>query len=131
MSAAARRPAGSAGGQGRGGREPGGQGRGGREPGGPGVHVGRLALRVTGLDEDEARTLGHLVAQELQAGLPGAVPQAHLDAVPQAHLDRVRIQVTADGPGQPELLARRIADELGRILARGQGPGHPGEGAVR
>lgn len=116
MSAAARRPADSAG----------GQGRGGRGPGGPGFHVGRLALRVTGLDEDEARTLGHLVAQELQAGLPGAVPQT-----PQAHLDRVRIQVTADEQGRPELLARRIADELGRILARGQGPGHPGGGAVR
>jgi hypothetical protein len=116
MSAAARRPAGSAG----------EQGRGGREPGGPGVHVGRLALRVTGLDEDEARTLGHLVAQELQAGLPGAVPPAA-----EAHLDRVRIQVTADGQGRPELLARRIAGELGRILARGQGPGHPGGEAVR
>jgi hypothetical protein len=123
MSAAARHPAGSAGGQGRGGREPGGQRRGGREPGGPGVHVGRLALRVTGLHEDEARTLGHLVAQELQAGLLGAASQAHLD--------RVRIQVTADEQGRPELLARRIADELGRILARGQGPGHPGGGTVR
>ena len=116
MSAAAGRPGDNASGQGRGGREPGG-------PGGPGVHVGRLALRVTGLDEDEARTLGHLVAQELPAGLLGAAPQAHLD--------RVRIQVTADEQGRPELLARRIADELGRILARGQGPGHPGGGAVR
>jgi hypothetical protein len=100
----------------------GGHGRGGRGTGGPDVHIERLALRVTGLDEDEARALGRLVAQDLPASLPGAL---------HARLDRVRIQVTADEQDRPELLARRIADEVGRILARGQEPGHPGGGAVR
>ena len=110
MSAAARRAADGTGEHGPAGR-------------GPDIHVGRLALRVTGLDQDEAGTLGRLVAQELAGTL--------LDAAPQDRLGRVRIQVTADGRGRPELLARRIADELGRILARGQGAGHPGGEAVR
>jgi hypothetical protein len=113
MSAAAGRPADGAD----------GRGQGGRGTGGLDVYVGRLALRVTGLDEDEARTLGRLVARDLPASLLGAAPQAHLD--------RVRIQVTADEPGRTDLLARRITDELGRILTRGQGPGHPGGEAVR
>ena len=48
-------------------------------------------------------------------------------------LGRVRIQLTADAAeqGRPDLLARRIAGELGRIFARGQGPGAPGEEAAR
>ena len=113
MSPAARPPGG--------GREPDGRGPDGPGADGPGIYIGRLALRVTGLDEDEARALGHLVAQDLPASLPGMPPG----------LDRVRIQVTADEPGRPGLLARRIADELGRILTRRQGPGHPGGGAIR
>jgi len=83
------------------------------------VHVGRLALRVTGIDEAEARTLGRLVAE----GLSGSLPAAAGDG-----LGRVRIQLTADAAeqGSPELLARRIGGELGRILMRGQAPGYPG-----
>jgi hypothetical protein len=99
------------------------RGQDGRGTGDPDVHVGRLALRVTGLDEDEARTLGRLVAQGLPVSLLGAAAQAHLD--------RMRIQITADEQDQPGLLARRITDEIGRILTRGQGPGHPGGEAVR
>ena len=33
------------------------------------VHVGRLALRVSGLDEDAARALARLVAERLTADL--------------------------------------------------------------
>jgi hypothetical protein len=87
---------------------------------GPEMRVGRLALRVTGLDEGEARTLGHLVAEGLASGLPAAAGGG---------LGLVRIQLTADAAeqGRPERLARRIVEEFGRILTRGQAPGWPGE----
>jgi hypothetical protein len=88
------------------------------------LHIERLALRVTGLDERAAGMLARLVAEGLGSGLPGAAG---------GDLGRVRIQLTADAAeqGRPDLLARRIAGELGRILARGQGPGAPGEEAAR
>ena len=87
---------------------------------GPDVWIGRLALQVSGLDEGTARALARLVAQGLPpevAGLAGG-------------LGRVRIQVTVDAAeqGRPELLARRIANELGRVLAGGQARGGPGAG---
>lgn len=87
---------------------------------GPEMRVGRLALRVAGLDEGEARTLGRLVAEGLASGLPGTAG---------GDLGRVRIQLTADPAeqGRPELLARRIVDEFSRTLMRGQVPGWPGE----
>ena len=97
---------------------PGARGRGlrSREARGPDVRIGRLALRVTGLDEEAARTLAGLVAEELPSRLTG--PDAGRVTGDQ-HLGRVRIQVTADAAeqGQPDLLARRIAGELARILA--------------
>jgi hypothetical protein len=97
-----------------------------RGPGGagPGVHVDRLALRVTGLDQAAARTLARLVAE-------GLAPELVRSAV-NAGLDQLRIEVTpgAADHGRPELLARRITSELRRALARGQAPGGPGREAV-
>jgi len=87
---------------------------------GPAVHVDRLVLRVAGLDEGAARTLARLVAEGLE-------PSLFLMAGPGG-LSRLRIEVTASSAdhGRPDLLARRITNELGRIL----GPGRGGE-AVR
>ena len=92
--------------------------------GGRDLHIERLALRVTGLDEGAARLLARLVAEGLVPGLPGAAG---------GDLGRVRIQLTADAAeqGRPDRLARRIAGELGLILGRGQGPGARGEEAAR
>lgn len=78
---------------------------------GPGadVHIDRLALRVAGLDEDAARALARLVAEGLAAGV--------LRPAGLAGLDSLQVKVTtgdADG-GQPEPLARRIVDEIGRV----------------
>jgi hypothetical protein len=80
------------------------------------VSVDRLALRVTGLDEAGARALARLVAESLAPGVPGPAGSG-----PR----RVRIQVTADAAelARPDLLARRIAGEVGRVLARGQPEG--------
>jgi hypothetical protein len=87
-------------------------------PAGPAGHVriDRLALRVAGLDEGAARALGRLVAEHLAAGPPrsaGAVGAGRLQVV---------VRPAADELDKPDLLARRIADEIGRALARG-GPG--------
>lgn len=91
---------------------------------GPEVHVDRLALRVAGLDENAARTLARLIAEGLVPGLP---------ELTGGNLGRVRVQVTADAAeaGRPELLARRIADELSRVLGRGRDPGYQDEEAAR
>jgi hypothetical protein len=91
---------------------------------GPEVHIDRLALRVTGLDESAARTLARLVAEGLVPGLP---------ELAGGDFGRVRVQVTADAAeqGRPELLARRIADELSRVLGHGRDPGYPDEEAAR
>jgi hypothetical protein len=59
------------------------------------VHVDRLTLRVTGLDEDAARALARLVAEKLAGTLPPG----------------------SAGPGSPlDALAGRIADQVGRAL---------------
>jgi hypothetical protein len=80
------------------------------------VRVDRLALRVAGLDEDEARALARLVAEGLAPGT--------LAAAGSAGLSRLRIEVQADaGQGDPALLARRIIDQIGRALARDRAPG--------
>jgi hypothetical protein len=92
-----------------------------RPPGrGPEVHIDRLALRVTGLDEATALALARLVAEGLAPGLP---------ELAGSRLGRVRIQVTAGAAehARPELLAQLIAGELSRVL----GPGYPGEEMVR
>lgn len=85
--------------------------------GGPHLHIGRLALRVSGVDEGGARELARLVAAELASG---ALRIAAGDGC-----GRVRIEVTAAAAeaGRPDLLARRISGELGRVL----GPDRRGE----
>jgi hypothetical protein len=82
--------------------------------GGPHLHIGRLALRVSGVDEGEARELGRLVAAELASGT--------LRVTAGDDLGRVRIEVTTAvaEAGRPDLLARRISGELGRVLERDQ-----------
>ena len=87
-------------------------------PGGD-VHIDRLALRVAGLDEDAARALARLIAE-------GLAPRV-LRPVGLADLDRLQVEVQAGAGGQdrPDLLARRIVDEIGRALARGPVPGGP------
>ena len=91
-------------------------------PGGE-IHIDRLALRVAGLDEDAARALGRLVA----AGLtPGMLRGAGI-----AGLDSIQVEVQADTePSTPDLLARRIVDEIGRTLARDRVSGGPDAEAV-
>jgi hypothetical protein len=92
-------------------------------PGGE-IRVDRLALRVAGLDEDAARALARLVAEGLTPGLlraPGAVG-----------LDSLRVEVKADTENDtPYLLARRITDEIGRVLARDRASGAPEAETVR
>jgi hypothetical protein len=83
----------------------------GAEPAGE-VHIDRLALRVAGLDEGGARRLARLVAEGLAPGLWRTAGVAGLDSL--------RIEVTASAAEQarPDVLARRIVDEVGRTLAR-------------
>jgi hypothetical protein len=74
------------------------------------VHIDRLALRVSGLDEGAARALARLVAERLAAGL--------LRPAGAAGLDSLTIEVTpgdTDRAG-PDALARHIADQVRRAL---------------
>jgi hypothetical protein len=87
------------------------------------IHVDRLALRVAGLDEDAARALARLVAEGLA---PGMLRPAGI-----AGLDSLRVEVQADTDhGPPDLLARRIIDQIGRVLARDRVSGGPDGEAV-
>jgi hypothetical protein len=88
------------------------------------VHIDRVALRVAGLDEDAARALARLVAEGLA---PGVLRPAGL-----AGLDSLQVKVTTGDAdhGRPELLARRIVDEIGRVLARDRVSGAPDGEAV-
>jgi hypothetical protein len=83
------------------------------------IRIDRLALRVAGLDEDAAHQLARLVARGLAAGtfLPAGT----------GALDSLAVQVQAGAPGQasPDLLARRIVSEIGRVLARDRAFGGP------
>ena len=85
------------------------------------VRIDRLALRAAGLDEDAARVLALLVAERLT---PGLLRSAGLAG-------SLHVEVHADGTeqGKPDLLARRIVDEIGRVLARDRVSGGP-EGEV-
>jgi len=87
----------------------------------PAVHIGRLGIRVTGLDQAAARTLARLVAEGLAPDL--------VRSAANAGLDHLRIEVTADAAeqGRPDLMARRVSSELARALARGPGSGGPGK----
>jgi hypothetical protein len=83
------------------------------------IHIDRLALRVTGLDEDAARELAYLVAAGLTPGM--------LRAAGDAGLGSLRVTATAEpaDQNQPDRLARRIVSELGRVLARDRASGGP------
>ncbi len=88
------------------------------------VHIDRLALRVAGLDEDAARALARLVAEGLAPGMLRPAGLAGLDSL------QVEVQAGAADQGRPDLLARRIVDEIGRVLARDRVPGGPDGEAV-
>jgi hypothetical protein len=83
------------------------------------VHIDRLAIRVAGLDEDAARALARLVAEGLAPGMLRPAGVAGPGSV------RVAVQAGAADQGQPDLLARRIVDEIGRVLARDRVTGGP------
>jgi hypothetical protein len=88
------------------------------------VRIDRLALRVAGLDQDAAVALARLVAEGLAPGM--------LRSGGNAGLDSLRVEVTAAPAeqGHPDLLARRIVDEIGRALALDRASGGPeGEAA--
>ena len=88
------------------------------------VHIDRLALRVAGLDEDAARALARLVAEGLAPGVLRPAGLAGLDSL------QVELKAGAADQGRPDLLARRIVDEIGRALARDRVPGGPDGAAI-
>jgi hypothetical protein len=87
------------------------------------MHIERLALRVAGLDEDAASTLARLVAEGLAPGLMRPAGLAGIGSL------QVEVRAEAAENGKPDLLARRIVDEIGRVLARDRVSGGP-EGEV-
>ena len=100
-------------------------GRARRDAGRRDVHIDRLALRAAGLDEDAARALARLVAEGLT---PGLLRPAGLAGVGSL---QVEVQASAAEQGNPDLLARRIVDEIGRVLARDRRLGRTGRGGGR
>jgi hypothetical protein len=93
------------------------------DAGGPGagpagdVDIDRLALHVAGIDEDAALELARLVAEGLAPGLLRSGGVAGLSSV------QIEVSARSGEQGQPTLLARRIIDEIGRVLARERAPG--------
>ena len=87
------------------------------------IRIDRLALRAAGLDEGAVRSLARLVAEGLT---PGLLRPAGLAGVGSL---RVEVQASAAEQDNPDLLARRIIDEIGRVLARDRVSGAP-EGEV-
>ncbi len=83
------------------------------------VHIDRLALRVSGLDEDAARALARLVAEGLAASLLRSAGAAGLDSL------RVEVELSDTGQVEPDALAQRIVDQVGRVLARDRASGGP------
>jgi len=88
------------------------------------VHIDRLALRVAGLDEDAARALARLVAEGLAPGVLRPAGLAGLGSL------QIGVRASAGDQGRPDLLARRIVDEIGRALARDRVSGGPDGAAV-
>jgi hypothetical protein len=76
------------------------------------IHIDRLALRVAGLNEDAAGRLARLVAERLAPSLLQLPGLAGVESL------RVAVQAAADEQGNPDLMAQRIVDEIGRVLAR-------------
>ncbi len=83
------------------------------------VHIDRLALRVSGLDEGAARTLARLAAERLAAGL---LPSAGAESLGSL---RVEVRLSPGDETAPDILAQRIADQVGRVLARDRASGGP------
>jgi hypothetical protein len=83
------------------------------------IRIDRLALRVAGLGEDAARGLARLVAERLTPGLIRPAGLAGLDSL------HVKVQAGAAEHADPDLLAQRIVDEIGRVLARDRVSGGP------
>jgi hypothetical protein len=83
------------------------------------VHVDRLALRVSGLDEGAARALAYLVAEKLSAGLLQSAGAAGLASF------EVEVKLDHGDRATPDVLAQRIADQVGRVLARDRASGGP------
>lgn len=85
------------------------------KPGGPPateMRVDRIRLQVAGLDEGAARRLARLVAEGLVPGM-GLPPAA-------GSLESLRIEVPGGAGDPPDVLAQRITDRIGRVLARGR-----------
>jgi hypothetical protein len=76
------------------------------------IHIGRLTLRIVGLDEDAAGTLARLVAERLAPSLLQLPGLAGVESL------RTAVQAAATEQGNPDLLAQRIVDAIGRVLAR-------------
>ena len=74
-----------------------------------GVTIGRLGIRVPGLEPEAARRLGQLVAERLATPLALAGGDAAL-----THLD---VRVTAVPGESHESLAGRIATQVSRAIA--------------
>jgi hypothetical protein len=83
------------------------------------VHLERLALRVAGLDEHAARRLAQLVAEGLTPGMLRPTGTAGLDAL------KIEVAARPGDAGQPDALAGRIVDAIGRVLARDRVAGGP------
>jgi hypothetical protein len=83
------------------------------------VHIERLALRVAGLDEDAACALARLVAEGLAPGLLRSAGIAGLDSL------KVEVKAGAADKDKPDVLARRIVDAVGRVLATDRASGGP------
>lgn len=73
------------------------------------LNVDRVRLQVQGLDEDAARMLGRLVAENLANDL-------RLPAGAEV-VDSLKLEVTAKPGTAPDELARRIAEMAGRALS--------------
>jgi hypothetical protein len=73
------------------------------------LHVDRLRLQVQGLDEGAARMLGRLVAENLAHDLRLPVGAGVADSL--------KLEVAAEPGAEPDELARRIAETIGRALS--------------
>jgi hypothetical protein len=74
------------------------------------IHIDRLALRVSGLDEGAARALARLVAEKLAAGLLRPAGAAGLDSL------KIELRPGDSDRAEPDALAQRIADQVARAL---------------
>lgn len=83
------------------------------------VRIDRIRLRAAGLDEEAAHRLAELVARGLAAGEFRTAASIGLDSL------SVPVKASAADGSSPDLLARRIVGEIGRVLARDRVFGGP------